>query len=498
MKKRLTSFVALLTLSYCSFSQTATITLTSQKQYIRGFGGINLPEWQGSDLNTMQRTNAFGTGTGQIGMSVLRIYVSDDKNAWSKAVPTAKYAQSIGATIFATPWNPPASMCETISRNNRQEKRLKPTSYAAYAQHLVDFINYMKGQGVNLYAISFANEPDWGFDWTWYSVDEVFNFTRDQAAKLRVNGVKVITAESFSYSKKYYDQILNDANVIKNIDIIGCHFYGSDAKSPVTFFQYPLADQKATNKERWMTEHYTESDNDADLWPLAHDVSFEIYRAMVEGQMNVYTWWYIRRKYGPIKEDGNVSKRGYCMAQYSKFIRPGYYRVDATKNPITDVYVSAYKKGDDVVIVAVNRSTSSKSITFSIPGTKVKTWDKYVTSGSKNMAKESSINATSGTFQITLDATSTTTFVGAGMVTGLEEETVNTGLLVYPNPFDAQGTQINMSGDFSYRINSVSGNLIETGKGNDAKQIGQYLIPGVYFITVEGPNGRRVEKIIRH
>lgn len=52
-------------------------------------------------------------------------------------------------------------------------------------------------------------------------------------------------------------------------------------------------------------------------------------------------------------EDGNISKRGYCMAQYSKYVRPGDVRIDAIEQPAEDVLVSAYK-GDDnqVTIVA--------------------------------------------------------------------------------------------------------------------------------------------------
>lgn len=32
-----------------------------------------------------------------------------------------------------------------------------------------------------------------------------------------------------------------------------------------------------------------------------------------------------------MKEDGTISKRGYNMAHFSKFVRPGYVRIDATK-----------------------------------------------------------------------------------------------------------------------------------------------------------------------
>lgn len=414
-----------------AYAQTATIDLSDQRQTIRGFGGINHPVWI-ADLTEQQCSTAFGNGENQLGFSILRIWVSDSESQWQRELTTAKRAANLGALVFATPWNPPTSMTETVYRNNRNEKRLKYDSYQAYTDHLNAFNDYMYNNGVSLHGISFANEPDYGHDWTWYSIDEVYNFTKNYAGQLRRNGSKVITAESFAYSKSYYDKIINDADALKNIDIIGTHFYASDANTANSFFQYPLADQKAADKERWMTEHYTTSDASttdqvtADLWPLALDVSYEIHRAMVEGNFNAYVWWYIRRHYGPIKDDGNISKRGYCMAQYSKFVRPGYVRVGADSNPTYNVYVSAYKKNDDVVIVAVNRSTVSKTLTFSIPDTKVKEWTPYVTSESKNIEKGNVIAAESGSFLVTLEPQSTTTFVGKAPGSSSEEEVEDT------------------------------------------------------------------------
>jgi len=83
-----------------------------------------------------------------------------------------------------------------------------------------------------------------------------------------------------------------------------------------------------------------------------------------------------------MKEDGTISKRGYCMAHFSKFVRPWYIRVDATKNPSSDVYFSAHKGGDSVVVVAVNQSTSSQTVSLSIPSTTVESFTQFTTSGS--------------------------------------------------------------------------------------------------------------------
>jgi glucuronoarabinoxylan endo-1,4-beta-xylanase len=102
---------------------------------------------------------------------------------------------------------------------------------------------------------------------------------------------------------------------------------------------------------------------------------------MVDGQFNLYTWWYIVRSYGPIKPAGTVSKRGWCMAQFSKFIRPGFYRVDATATPASGVYLSAYKSDTDVVVVIVNTNASTQSLSVSVNGSSISSYDRFTTLG---------------------------------------------------------------------------------------------------------------------
>ena len=86
---------------------TANVNKTYQK--IDGFGGINHVEWYG-DLTDSDRAIAFGNGNDQLGCTILRVYVNPDKNQWYKVLPTAQYAAKKGITIFASPWEPPASL----------------------------------------------------------------------------------------------------------------------------------------------------------------------------------------------------------------------------------------------------------------------------------------------------------------------------------------------------------------------------------------------------
>ena len=400
-------------------SQTATVYLEQEKQTIQGFGAINHPTWTGKDLTDEIIQTSFGNGDGQLGFSVMRIWIDSDSTKWYKELSTAKKViDDYGAKVFATPWNPPADLAETVNRNGRDEQRVKTDKYAEYAQHLNNFNDYMFRNGAPLYAISIANEPDYGYDWTWWSKDEIYNFVKNNAGVLRRNGAKVISHESFSYQKAYYTKILNDSEALANLDILGTHIYGTSASSNDTVFHFDLADQKAPGMERWMTEHYTSSTASeggverANAWPEALDVAYEMHRCMAEANFSAYVWWYLRRFYGPVLEDGTVSKRGYLMGQFSKFIRPGYVRVEADKNPTYNVYVSAYKNNDDVTIVAVNRSTVSKTLTFSVPNTKVKSWSEYVTDSTRNIQLVDNIEAADGTFLVTLAPHSATTFVG--------------------------------------------------------------------------------------
>lgn len=85
----LTALPLMLTPTHVSAASDANINLSSEKQLIKGFGGINHPAWIG-DLTAAQRETAFGNGANQLGFSILRIYVDENPNNWYREVATAK------------------------------------------------------------------------------------------------------------------------------------------------------------------------------------------------------------------------------------------------------------------------------------------------------------------------------------------------------------------------------------------------------------------------
>ena len=404
MERKLIFFVYFLGLIALIHGATdATIDATKTYQTIRGFGGINHPDWI-DDLTEAQRAKAFNNGANDLGFTILRVYVSDDTNAWKKSVNTAKTAQSLGATIFASPWNPPSSMTEQFSEGGRSGKRLRHDKYADYANHLNNFVKFMKENGVDIYAISIQNEPDYAHDWTWWTSQECVTFLASYASKI---DCKIMSPETFQYNKQYYNDILNNAQANANVDVFATHFYGTQRSQ----MDFPALENDP--REIWMTEVYVpNSSSDADTWPEAVEVAVNMHNGLVVGSMNAYIWWYIRRSYGPMKDNGNISKRGYMMAHFSKYVRPGAVRIDATESPENGVYISAYKNKDGtVVIVAINNGNKSYSQFYKLNGKTIKRVDRYKTTQVTNLALTQNLQLTGNGFYAYIDSKSVSTYV---------------------------------------------------------------------------------------
>jgi O-glycosyl hydrolase len=375
------------------------VDLSVAFQLIRGFGGINVPGWI-PDLTPEQVDTAFGNGPGQIGMSILRVRVPYDPEQFALELPSAARAVALGATVIASPWTPPAAL---KSSGDIVGGSLLVDSYAAYADHLLSFRDFMQANGVPLYAMSVQNEPDISVTY------ESCSWTaQEMAAWLAAEGprfgeTKLIAAESFNFNPLMTDPILQDPAAEPELDIIGGHLYG---RRPT---DYPLA--RSLGKELWMTEHYTDSNNSANAWPNALAVGKEIHDAM-SANFSAYIWWYIRRAYGPITEDGLVSKRGSLMAQYAKFVRPGDVRVAASAPAAPDVYVTAYKgDGGRVAVVAVNLSSEPRDVTLDLSNSCVESVSRFTTSATQDVSADGVVVLSDGRAPLTLAGQSVTTFV---------------------------------------------------------------------------------------
>jgi len=365
---------------------TAAVNAGTVQQYIRGFGGANIRGWI-ADLTSDQRTTAFSPTSG-MGLSVLRVRVSPNSADFAAEKPTIDAAKSFGATVIASAWTAPASM---KSNNNLVGGKLNTSAYASYAAHLKNFCTTVGG----VTAISPTNEPN--ITVTYESMDltasEVAAFVADQGNNC---GATIMAPETFNMDKTYMDTYLSNATASSKTGYVCGHIYG---KTPYVY---------SPGKEVWMTEHIYNT-NDANDWTGAMGVAKEIHDCMNAGY-SMYVWWYIRRSYGMLDESGNITKRGYVLSHYAKWIRPGYNKISCTANPTSGVYVTAYKSGSKIVIVAVNQNAAITYQPFTISGVTVAGFNRYRTTSSANLTADS-FTISGGSFGINLPASSITTLV---------------------------------------------------------------------------------------
>lgn len=445
-------------------AQAVSIDPATTYQVIRGFGGHNGPGWI-PDLTAAQIDTAFGTGPGQIGLSVMRMRIDPSNSQWQRQVPAAQLARAKGVTLFATPWSPPAVM---KTNQNVVGGALDPKYYQDYATHLLNFAAFMQASGAALYAISIQNEPDLSvtYEGCVWTPAQFTNFMNAQGT--RFSGLKVILPEHSKFNKTMSDPALNDATAVTRFDIVGGHLYGSSPSD------YPLA--RAKGKELWMTEHYTDT-SDANDWSKALPVALELHKSMV-ANYSLYNWWYIRRAYGLMMEDGSVSKRGYVMSQYAKYVRPGAVRIGATEKPYTDVLVSAFKDADGKFnVVAVNNGSAQRRIDLSFAQQTPALLAKYQTSATVNNVYGGDVSGGAGVISVTLEPLSVTTLVS-------QQVWVNTTATV---KFVQSGLAVNrFTGQFSgtVSITNTSGSAIEANR--------QFALEGLPInVTLANKSGER-------
>lgn len=374
----------------------ATIDLSANQQVIRGFGAATVFQ-PTAKLNTTELDKLFGTADGQVGLSILRIRLAsdDDPNWRSIELANAQGAKQRGAIVMATPWSPPARFKTNGSIIGGS---LITDSSAAYATYLDNFAKYMAANNAGLYAVSVQNEPDIAVtyescNWT---AQQMHDFVKGYAGTITT--AKVIAPESFNFNHNMSDPILNDDAAAANISIVGGHIYGAG------LVDYPLARTKG--KDVWMTEHL----DTTTTWTADLATAKEINDCLATANFNAYIWWYGIRFYGPVSESDVVTKRGYVISQFARFIRPGYFRISVGGSNGTSVYLSAYK-GAKTVIIAINMGATATDQKFTLQNGSITSMVPYTTSQTQNTVAGSAITVSGGSFTYTLPAQSITSFV---------------------------------------------------------------------------------------
>jgi len=424
MKKIITSLFVLMAATAVYAASHKIQVKTTRYQTITGFGAACCDgAMQPYGTDTAPVKLLYGP-TSKIGLNIMRMEISPSFEGegwgnynWNGSLPSAREAKKRGAIVFGTPWSPPGDYkTNGVAQGGKVNPdkdddpqnvrgKLRKDCYDKFFPWLNTFLQWMHDHGVDVDAVSVQNEPDWWVNYSGclYSPEEQLDLVKNYAHMLdreKFNNVRLISGEPLGFTKNYSDPLMNDPVAREQIDIVAGHIYGH---APLDDNNMKGSAVLATEygKEVWMTEHSVSDQIKGRLpnWDEQLEFARELNECMVAGGTG-YIYWYMRAhwafvgtgvKYenGEKNADGSVfvySKedvknkllpRAYVMSHFSKNVT-GSTRVEtrtsfttSTNSPLES---SAYVKGDSIIVMVINSSTTNHTLQIQFPS--------YVKSGS--------------------------------------------------------------------------------------------------------------------
>jgi glucosylceramidase len=384
---------------------TVTVDENTTYQGIDGFG-FTLTGGSAGLLNGLGGNQAsvlgelFGTGSGQIGISYLRIsigasdlsssdftydQVAGDVNMNSFSIsqenldmiPILKKIIAINPSIkiIATPWTAPTWMkINTTGNNGYTGGSLNTTYYDAYARYFVKYLQAMQAQGITIDAITPQNEPlnPYNNPSMVMQPNEEANFIKNNLGpQIRGAGfaTKIIAYDHNTDRIDYPETVLADAGANPYVDGSAFHLYAGTIGSLTDVHNaYP-------NKNVYFTEQWVGAPSN-----FGGDLSWHVNNLIIGAtrnwSRNVLEWNLAADpNYNPHTAGGCSTCLGgitvsgtsitrnvgyYIVGHASKFVRPGAVRISS--NIAGNIQNVAFKNSDGTkVLVALNSGTSSAS-----------------------------------------------------------------------------------------------------------------------------------------
>ena len=439
-------------------STDVTVQLADTLQTIDGFG-INIT-W-GTALTDDRAERLFDPDTG-LGLTIVRVGMGDNGDQLSNNIwGDMQMAQTHGADVFiGTLWSPPGRMKSDGTVNDGGH--LLPEYYEEWAETIAAFPAKVKqNTGIDLYGMSPQNETDFAscgmtepcngsYPTTLYTGAEYAAFIKVVGPKLRALNppVRVISPEASEWlhvwsnesaccsepggqpssdplncgfpatncsgfdGYDYGHALYADPEAWALVDILGTHQYDTQAAEP---WPEDVPDRRPV----WQTEM-----SGVKWWPeqgpssdIANGVAIAgwVHNALTVGEASAWLWWW--EQAGSTNEglilNGSTTKRFWTFGNFTRFVRPGYARVEITGEIPSDILLVAFSGPDGtVVVVAINKNTAAVEVPITIAGQPAPTsLIPWVTSGSDDLASKDAVAVTDGSFTASLPGTSVTTFV---------------------------------------------------------------------------------------
>ncbi len=331
-----------------------------------------------------------------------------------------------------------------------------------------------KNAGVNLYALSVQNEPDEtnltyeSCGWTSQNFHDFIPYLSSALAASNVGSVKILLPEQFQWRMDLATNAMFDGTTSNLVGILAAHNYDSSdfPAAAITAFGTPPP------KPLWETET---SSFDAYDGSITNGVFWagRIHQHMTIAQANAWHFWWLislNPDNEGLTDTNNVpAKRMYALGNFSRFVRPNYYRIGATNGGSPQISAYADTNSGNFAIVAINSSSLSVTQAFSLNNfATVSSVTPWVTSATQSLANQPAVIVSNAAYSYVLPPVSVVTFAGQATVPVPPTLTVaqsgNSVILSWPT--NSAGFALEYSTDLSSGVwnpvagmPSVNGNL---------------------------------------
>ena len=288
--------------------------------------------------------------------------------------------------IMSSPWSAPAWMKTTGSLGGGS---LKPEWYDAYGDYFVKYLNAYAAHGINIDAVTPQNEPlheTSGYPTMKMTAAEQADFIKNSLGpKFQLAGLntKIIAYDHNFDQPSYPITVLGDSEAYPYIDGSAFHAYAGDVSAMnqvhAAFPEKNLYFTEISGGE-WSTDFSAN---------LKWNISNIFIGTTANWSKNVLLWnLALNSNHGPtnggcmdcrgvvtVSSSGQVTKNVeyYCLAHFSKFVRPGAKRVHSTNfdNSLGLKNITFINTDGTKVMVILNESSSVRNIAIKDGDTKI-------------------------------------------------------------------------------------------------------------------------------
>ncbi|REK74734.1 glycoside hydrolase family 3 N-terminal domain-containing protein [Paenibacillus paeoniae] len=297
-------------------------------------------------------------------------------------IPTVKKIQEINPDIqfFASPWSPPGWMKTTDSMIRGQ---VKEEYLPLVAKYYEKFLEAYAGHGIYFEGMTLQNEPLLEIDYpstamSWQQTSRLAKLLRDRLdanSNPRIQSVKLWMFDHNPGDTMAFPALVLGDEVEGAYDAVegtAFHDYGGElSMMSVLQEMFPEKSVYLTERAVWGT---TGADRIAQYF-RNYAKSYNSWVTMLDSDIATHQWVGIPDPTPIIQDSSNpdnywILPEYYLMGHYTKFVKPGYVRIDSNYGSASTVTNVAFASpdGKEIVTVVINRTADPQPFKILIDG----------------------------------------------------------------------------------------------------------------------------------